>query len=77
MANVTVYLPAAVEKKVRKAAKASKQPVSRWISDQLLRSVESGWPQEFLDAAGSAPDFPDVQTLRKGYGPESPREEFK
>jgi hypothetical protein len=38
-----------VEKKVRKAAKASKQPLSRWISEQLMRGVESGWPREGLD----------------------------
>lgn len=76
MANVTVYLPDAVEKKVRKAARANHQPVSRWIAEQLLHSIESGWSREFLDAAGSIPGFPDAESLRSGYGPDSPREEF-
>lgn len=77
MANVTIYLPDVVEKKVRKAARTSKQPVSRWISDQIVRGLESGWPREFLDAAGSMPDFPDVQALPSGYGSEAKRDEFE
>jgi len=77
MANITIYLPDAIEKKVRKAAKANKQPVSRWIVDRLTKDVESGWSKAFLDMAGSDPDFPDASTLRSGYGPDSPREEFK
>lgn len=77
MANITIYLPASVEKAIRKAAKASKQPVSRWISDRLVQDLASGWSQRFLDAAGSWPDFPEVSALRHGYGPESPRDELK
>jgi len=76
MANITVYLPDAIEKKVRKAAKAHRQPLSRWIAEQLLRSVEGGWSQGFLHAAGSIPDFPDAESLRSGYGADSPREEL-
>ena len=76
MPNITIYLAADVERKVRKAAKANKQPVSRWISDQLINKLETGWPQKFLDLAGAIPDFPEVETLRSGYGPESPREEL-
>ena len=76
MANITIYLPDEMEKKVRKAAKAQHQPVSRWIAEQLLRSMESGWPQGFLSAAGSMPDFPDAASLRESYGPESRREEL-
>ena len=76
MANITIYLPDSVEKKVRKAAKAHRQPVSRWIAEQLLRSIDNGWSQGFLQAAGSIPDFPDAASLRAGYGPDSPREEL-
>ncbi len=77
MANITIYLPDAVEQKVRGAAEAADQPVSRWISERLVRDFQSRWPQEFLDAAGSDPNFPEIEVLRSGYGPESPREEFK
>ena len=75
MANITIYLPDSVEKKVRKAARAHGQPLSRWIAGQLLRTVESGWSPGFLHAAGSIPDVPAVASLRSGYGTDSPREE--
>jgi hypothetical protein len=76
MANVTIYLPDPVEAKARKAAKATRQSLSRWVADQVLRSVESNWSREFLDAAGAVPDFPDVNSLRTGYGSDSAREEL-
>jgi len=76
MAKITIYLPDAIEKKVRKAAKATKQPISRWIAERIVRDVERGWSKAFLDLAGSMPDFPDVETLRSGYGPDSPREDW-
>ncbi len=76
MANITIYLPDAIEKKARKAAKAKQQPLSRWIAEQLAKSIEGGWSQEFLEAAGSLPDFPDSESLRSGYGPDAPREAF-
>ena len=48
-----------------------KKPIPRTSSNQ------SSWPEAFKDAAGSAPDFPDVETLRTGYGQDSPRIVFK
>ncbi len=76
MANITIYLPNPIEAKARKAAKASHRSLSRWIADQVLRTVESDWSREFLEAAGALPDFPDVASLRTGYGPDSAREEL-
>jgi hypothetical protein len=73
MAQMTIYLPDAVEKKVRKAAKAKGKSVSRWIADQVVESLDDAWPQSVLDAAGAAPDFPTADELRKNYGPNAPR----
>jgi hypothetical protein len=73
MAKITIYLPGDLEKKVRKTARAQGRPVSRWIAWQLARIVESGWSREFLRAAGSIPDFPAVEELRRGYGKDSRR----
>jgi len=74
MAQITIYLPDEVEKKARKAAKSDGKSVSRWIADQLVHELDNAWPKEVLEAAGSVPDFPDLDELRKGYGPDSPRE---
>lgn len=74
MAHLTIYLSDDVERRVRKAAKAGKVSVSKWVSNQVAKSVETSWPPEFLALAGAFPDFPDARELRKGYGKDVPRE---
>jgi hypothetical protein len=74
MAQITIYLPDQVEKKVRRAAKAEGMSVSRWIADRVVHSVDDAWPKGVLNAAGAIPDFPDLDELRRGYGPDSRRE---
>jgi len=74
VAHLTIYLSADVEKRVRKAAKASKLSVSKWVAERVTQSVETSWPPEFLALAGAFPDFPDAGELRKGYGEDAPRE---
>ncbi|HXP83151.1 MAG TPA: hypothetical protein VN841_00435 [Bryobacteraceae bacterium] len=74
MAQLTIYLPDALEAKARKAAKARRESVSRWIAAQVQRSLSDTWPQRVLDAAGAFPDFPELNQIRKGYGKDAPRE---
>ena len=74
MAHLTIYLTDDVERRVRKAAKAGKVSISKWVADQVAKSVERSWPPEFLALAGAFPDFPDAGELRKGYGDDVPRE---
>jgi len=74
MAHLTIYLTDDVELRVRKAAKAAKVSVSKWVADRATKSVETSWPPEFLALAGAFPDFPNADDLRKGYGEDVPRE---
>ena len=76
MAHLTIYLTDDTERRVRRAAKAAKVSVSKWVADRVAKSVETSWPPEFLALAGSFPDFPDASELRKGYGQDVPRETF-
>jgi len=69
-----VYLTDDAERRVRKAAKLAKVSVSKWVADRVAKSVEKDWPPEFLALAGSFPDFPDFDELRKGYGEDVRRE---
>ena len=73
MAQITIYLPDEIESKVRKAAKARRTSVSRWIADQVLRKLEDTWSDAVLSAAGALPDFPSLEEIHKGYGQDSPR----
>ena len=77
MSQITIYLPDAVEKKERKAAKANQQSVSRWIADQVLHNLSDVWPKGVLDAAGALPDFPSLEEIRRGYGEDAPRESME
>ena len=74
MANVTIYLPAKVEKRARKAAKASGISMSRWAAEPISQAVDKNWSPEFLAAAGAYPDFPSLEEIRSGYGADAPRE---
>jgi hypothetical protein len=74
MAHLTIYLTEDVELRVRKAAKAAKVSVSKWVADRVTKSVETSWPPDFLALAGAFPDFPDAAELRRGYGRDAPRE---
>jgi hypothetical protein len=74
MAQITIYLPDAIENKARKAAKAKGTSVSRWIAEQVVDSVARVWPKGVLDAAGALPDFPDLEEIRAGYGADAQRE---
>ena len=76
MAKITIYLPDSIERKARTAARRSKLSVSRWIAIEVSRTLDDRWPPEFLAAAGSCPDFPSLEELRAGYGPDVPREAF-
>jgi hypothetical protein len=74
MAHVTVYLSDKVEQRAKKAAKAAKVSVSRWVAMQIEKAVETSLPPEFLALEGACRDFPDVHELRSGYGEDVKRE---
>ncbi|MGA2040482.1 MAG: CopG family transcriptional regulator [Bryobacteraceae bacterium] len=77
MAQITIYLPDDVEKLARKAAKAKRSSVSRWIAEQLVSRLEDAWPEGVLNAAGAIPDFPSLKEIRRGYGRDSVRESLR
>jgi hypothetical protein len=74
MAQITIYLPDEIEAKARKAAKAKRESVSRWIAVQIQHSLSDTWPKGVLDAAGALPEFPTLEKIRKGYGKDAVRE---
>ncbi len=77
MAQITIYLPDELEAKARKAAKARREPVSRWIASQVEQSLSDTWPKGVLDAAGALPEFPNPEEIRKGYGKDAAREPMR
>jgi hypothetical protein len=74
MAQITIYLPDSIEKKARQAAKAEGTSVSRWVASEVVRRLEEALPRAVIEAAGTAPDFPELAEIRKSYGKDSRRE---
>ena len=74
MAKITIYLPDEVELRARTAARKKRVSVSRWVAEEIKQKLDGEWPPAFLSAAGSCPDFPDQEDLRRGYGQDAPRE---
>jgi hypothetical protein len=62
-ARITISLRDVFEAKARKAAKAKREPVSRWIAAQIERSLGETWPQAVRDAESALPDFPELNEL--------------
>ena len=74
MAHLTIYLSDDIEVRVRKAAKAAKVSISKWVADRVVASVDASWPPEFLALGGAFPEFPSSEELRKGLGEDVRRE---
>ena len=73
MGQVTIYLDAAAERRVRAAARKSRVSVSRWIAELVESRTRTDWPAEARELAGAWPDFPDLEEVRGLTGKDQPR----
>lgn len=64
MAQVTLYLDEETARLAKAAARAAGVSQSRWLANLIRETTSTQWPSEFREAAGSWPDFPDVEELR-------------
>jgi hypothetical protein len=74
VANLTIYLPAALEKQVREAAAGSRMSVSKWVAEKIGDAAATSLPADFLALAGAFADFPELEEIRRGYGKDAVRE---
>jgi hypothetical protein len=73
MAQVTIYLDDAAERRVRAAARKSRVSVSRWVAELVESRTRTDWPPEARQLAGAWPDFPDLQQIRPARGKDQSR----
>ena len=73
MAQVTIYLDDAAERRVKAAARKAGVSVSRWVADLVENRARTEWPAEVLELAGAWPDFPDLAEIRPPTGKDKPR----
>lgn len=64
MAQVTIYINDAAERRIKAAARKAGVSVSRWVADLLESRARTEWPAEAKALAGAWPDFPDLEEIR-------------
>ena len=74
MAQVTLYLDDETRERMRKAAKAAGMSQSRWLAELVRQGTANEWPAEVYELAGSWPDFPETDELRRSSGRDVRRE---
>ena len=77
MGQVTIYLDNEIESKLKKAAKASKKSVSKWVAAIINEKVSTEWPKNITNLAGSwKADVPSLDEIRSTQGIDVKREDF-
>lgn len=74
MSQITIYLDAETESKVRKIVKKKGISKSRWIADLIREKTDTIWPQEIKQLAGKWTDLPDAEEIRRSRGMDAKRE---
>ena len=73
MAQITLYLDADTEVKLRQAAKAAGVSQSRWVAELIRERTASEWPESVARLAGAWTDFPTAEEIRAGLGSDARR----
>ena len=74
MPQITIYLDQDVLDMVDSAVRNSGISKSKWISDAVRARVKRDWPDAVRELAGSWPDFPDADEIRRRHGRDARRE---
>ncbi|HBL31382.1 MAG TPA: CopG family transcriptional regulator [Acidobacteria bacterium] len=74
MSQLTLYLDAETESRMKAAAKASGVSLSRWVAGLIREKTANRWPDSVAQLAGAWADFPTAEEIRAGLGEDAPRE---
>jgi hypothetical protein len=76
MAQITLYIDDATQKRLREVAAQRKVSQSQFVAELIRKATASEWPPEVLALFGAVPDFPLAEELRAGLPPDPPRVEL-
>jgi hypothetical protein len=74
MAQVTLYLDAETDARMKAAARAAGVSISQWVARLIREQTRSEWPETVRELAGAWPDFPTLRKLRSPKVADSRRE---
>ena len=76
MAQVTIYIPNDLEKKIKEKSKELNISISKFITKLLEQKVQNSWSKETKKLVGAWDDFVDAKDLREPKAKDIKREEF-
>lgn len=76
MGQLTIYLDAETEKKMREAAERNGLSQSKWVANLIREKTATRWPDDVSALAGAWKDLPTAEEIRKAMGDDTPREDF-
>ncbi len=74
MSQLTLYLDAETDARMRQGAQAAGISLSRWVADLIREKTADEWPQSIIELAGAWPDFPTREEIHASLGEDLPRE---
>jgi hypothetical protein len=76
MAQVTIYIPNNLEKKIKQKSKELNISISKFITKLLEQKIQNSWSMETKKLVGAWDDFEDAKSLREPNTKDIKREEF-
>ena len=74
MAQVTIYLDAETESRMREAAEAAGMSYSKWVAALIAERTRKEWPQSVVDLEGAWAEETELE--RPPQGEQAGREPF-
>ncbi|MGH9360919.1 MAG: CopG family transcriptional regulator [Thermoanaerobaculia bacterium] len=74
MPQITLYLDAKTEMRMKAAAKAAGTSQSQWVGALIREKTASTWPPAVVALAGAWADEPFAEVPRRSATPDLPRE---
>ena len=74
MGQLTIYLDAELEAKMREITKSMHISQSKWIANLIKEKIADEWPESVKQLAGAWGEFPSAEEIRGTLGEDSARE---
>jgi len=76
MPQISLYIDEETLKKIEKAAKREHLSISKWVGNNIQRSLENEYPKDYFYLFGSIKDETMVAERPADYNGDSKREEL-
>jgi len=76
MPQISLYIDKETLKKVEKAADAEKVSISKWVGEQLKKTLQTCYPEDFQNLFGSIRDESFTIPIRESSDADAKRETF-